>query len=155
MRRYTGRRRAALTLIELLVVMMILVILASSVALYVVNKAEQARVARAKADIQTFQVALDTYHLGVGEYPTQEQGLEALWTPPSGVDEQKWRQGGGPFIKKQNTNDPWGNSYLYRTGGDDADYEIISYGGDGKEGGEGKNADITSADLGDAGAAND
>lgn len=148
MRWYVRRRRAALTLIELLVVMMILVILASSVTLYVVNKTEQARVGRAKSDIAALELALDSYRVTVGEYPTSEQGLQALSAPPDGVDEAVWKQG-GPFIKKPNYNDPWGNEYVYVSpGADERDYDITCYGADGKEGGENKDADISSWDLG-------
>ncbi len=147
MRVWRRRRQAALTLIELLVVMMILVILASSVTLYVVNKVDQARVAAAKQDIATFELALDSYAVTVGEYPTSEQGLEALWTPPSGVDQEVWQRG-GPFVKKPNFTDPWNNEYLYLSpGSGDRDYEIVCFGADGAEGGEGKDADITNWDL--------
>lgn len=150
MRWYVRRRRAALTLIELLVVMMILVILASSVTLYVVNKTDQAKVAAAKSDISAFETALDQYRVTVGEYPTSEQGLQALYAPPDGVDEEVWKQG-GPYIKKPNFNDPWQNEYVYVSpGSNDRDYEILCYGADGKEGGEGKDADISNWDLGAA-----
>ena len=141
------RRRRALTLVELLVVMMILVILAGSVMLYVVNKVDQARIARATADIATFETALETYAVSLGEYPTTEQGLDALWSAPSGVEEERWRRG-GPFVKKKNYTDPWGNGYIYHSpGAEDRDYEIICYGADGKEGGEDKDADISNWDV--------
>ena len=141
------RRRRALTLVELLVVMMILVILAGSVMLYVVNKVDQARIARATADIATFETALETYAVSLGEYPTTEQALDALWSAPSGVEEERWRRG-GPFVKKKNYTDPWGNDYIYRSpGAEERDYEIICYGADGKEGGEDKDADISNWDL--------
>lgn len=148
MRRYLVRRQAALTLIELLVVMMILSILATAVALSVVNKVHLAKVNAAKADIATFETALDQYNLIVGEYPTSEQGLAALVDPPNGVDEKKWREG-GPFIKKKNFLDPWANEYAYTSpGADERPFDIICYGNDGKSGGEGKDADINSWDLG-------
>jgi general secretion pathway protein G len=149
MRMMRRRRAAALTLIELLVVMVILVILAGSITFYVANRADQARSSRARADIQALEQGLEAYNTGLGSYPTTEQGLEALWSPPSGVTEQKWTNGGGPFIKKQNNNDPWQNPYVYRAPGTDGrDYEITSNGADGKPGGEGKNADINSWELG-------
>ncbi len=142
------RRHAALTLIELLVVMMILVILASAVALSVVNKMHVARVNAAKADIATFESALDLYQLAMGEYPTTEQGLMALFEPPSGVDADAWRQKGGPFVKKKNFSDAWGHEYVYTSpGADGRPYDIVSYGADGRAGGEGKDADICSWDV--------
>lgn len=145
------RRRRGLTLIELLVVMMILVILAGSISLYVVNKADQARVARAKSDISTIESALEQYAIIMGDFPTTEQGLQALIAAPSGVEQTKWQQG-GPFIRKRNFNDPWQNEYLYRQPGTNgADYDVFSLGADGREGGEGTDADISSADLADNG----
>ena len=149
MRARVVRRQAALTLIELLVVMMILVILASAVALSVVNKMHVARVNAAKADIATLEEALEHYQLAMGEYPTSEQGLMALYEPPSGVEADTWRQKGGPFVKKKNFTDPWGHDYLYTSpGADGRDFDIVSYGADGRAGGEGKDADINSWDLG-------
>ncbi|MCC7491965.1 MAG: type II secretion system major pseudopilin GspG [Fimbriimonadaceae bacterium] len=148
MRRSIRRRRAALTLIELLVVMMILSILATAVALSVVNKVHLAKVNAGRADLATFDSALEQYNLVMGAYPTTEQGLQALVEPPSGADEKVWRTG-GPFIKKQNFLDPWGNSYVYNADGDpgsDRPYEVVCYGGDGKAGGEGKDADLSNLD---------
>lgn len=148
MRRLLTPRQAALTLIELMVVMMILVILAGTVTLYVVNKTDQARVARTKADIKTLEGGLEMYRAAMGEYPTSEQGLDALWSPPSGADEQRWQNNGGPFSKMKNFNDPWGNPYeYYCPGTDDHDYELLCLGADGKEGGEDKYADISNWTL--------
>ena len=148
MRRQFVRREAGLTLIELLVVMMILSILATAVALSVVNKIHLAKVNSAKSDIATLEAALDQYNLILGEYPTSEQGLIALVEPPSGVDPDKWRQA-GPFIKKKNFNDPWGHEYAYTSPGSDGrPYDIVCLGADGKPGGEGKDADINSWELG-------
>lgn len=147
MRRYSSRR-AGLTLIELLVVMMILSILATAVALSVVNKVHLAKVNTAKADLATFEQALEHYHLIVGEYPTTEQGLEALWEAPSGVNPETWRQG-GPFVKKKNYLDPWGHEYVYVSpGADERPFELMSYGADGKAGGEDKNEDINNWEMG-------
>lgn len=148
MRCLRSRRRAALTLIELLVVMMILSILATAVALSVVNKVHIAKVSTAKTDIHTFEQALNTYSLIMGEYPTSEEGLAALWSPPSTVDPEKWRQG-GPFVEKQNFRDPWGNDYLYASpGADERPFDLSSYGADGKPGGDGKDADINNWEMG-------
>jgi general secretion pathway protein G len=149
MQRYRARRRqAALTLIELLVVMVILVILAGSITFYVANKADQARISRAKADLAALEQGIEAYNAAMGEFPTTEQGLMALWKPPSGVVPDKWHQGGGPFIKQQSYNDPWGHPYQYRSpGAENRDYEIVCLGADGKEGGDGKNADVLSWEL--------
>ena len=129
------RRQAALTLIELLVVMVILVILAGSITFYVANKADQAKVSRAKSDIYSLTQALEGYRVALGDYPTSEQGLTALFAPPSGANAEKWHQGGGPFVKMQNFNDPWGHPYDYRSPGSDGrEFEISSRGPEGKEG---------------------
>lgn len=132
---FSRRRQAALTLIELLVVMVILVILAGSITFYVANKADQAKISRAKADIYNISQALDSYRVALGDYPTTEQGLMALFTPPSGANADKWRQGGGPFVKMQNFNDPWGHAYEYQSPGTDGrEFQIVSNGPDGKSG---------------------
>ncbi len=148
MRRLEVRRRqAALTLIELLVVMMILSILATAVALSVVNKVHLAKVNAAQSDLHTFEMALDQYDLIVGEFPTTEQGLMALWEPPSELMNQM--AAGRTYIKKPNERDPWGNPYVYESPGpDDQPYAILSYGADGAAGGEDKNADLSNWDLG-------
>ena len=142
MTRLGRRRAAALTLIELLVVMVILDILAGSITFYVANKADQARVSRAKADIATLSTALEAYNVAMGEFPTSEQGLQALWAPPAGVSSDKWHNGGGPFVKMQNFYDPWGREYKYvAPGADGRDYDLSSLGP------EGKNAAINSWEL--------
>lgn len=140
-------RRAGLTLIELLVVMMILAILASGVALSVINKVHLAKVNAAKSDVKTIEMAIDLYELTMGEPPTAEQGLMALIAPPGGVDAEKWRQA-GPYVKKKNFQDPWGNEYVYECpGANDHPYEILCYGADGRAGGDGKDADFSNWDL--------
>lgn len=145
------RRNAALTLIELLVVMVILVILAGSITFYVANKADQARVSRAKADLQTLSTSLEAYNNAMAEFPTTEQGLMALFAP-TGLDndkQAKWRAGGGPFITRKNFNDPWGHEYQYANPGTDGhDYDIVCLGADGKAGGSSaKDQDISVWDL--------
>ncbi|MBI5833025.1 MAG: type II secretion system major pseudopilin GspG [Armatimonadetes bacterium] len=145
------RRHAALTLIELLVVMVILVILAGSITFYVANKADQARVSRAKSDLQTLSTALEAYNNAMAEFPTTEQGLKALFAP-EGLDsdkQAKWRAGGGPFLQRKNFNDPWGHEYQYVCPGPDGhDYDIRCVGADGKAGGtSAKDQDISVWDL--------
>ena len=87
--------------------------------------------------------ALDTYFVDAGRYPSSEEGLQALRSKPAST--QLWK---GPYLKKEIPMDPWGNPYIYRTPGRNGGYEIQSYGADGKEGGEGDNADVVSWDSG-------
>jgi general secretion pathway protein G len=125
------------TLIELLIVMIILGLLAALVAPRMFGKVGTSKQKAAKAQISLFETALDTYRLDVGEFPTSDQGLQALREKPSDVDD--WD---GPYLPKEIPKDPWGNSYEYRHPGEHGDYDIISYGADGQPGGEEEDADV-------------
>jgi len=127
------------TLTELLVVLVIIGLLAALVGPVLYQRINPAKQSVARAQIENFMTALDSYFLDIGKFPTQQQGLAALRTRQEG--ESKW---GGPYLKKDTPADPWGTPYVYRTPGRNGGYEIISYGADGKEGGEGDNADINS-----------
>jgi general secretion pathway protein G len=127
------------TLIELLVVLTILAMLASLVVPRVFRNLEKAKVNTARAQIAAFESALGAYRLDVGSFPTTDQGLQALRTQPSGV--QNWD---GPYLPKEIPPDPWGHAYVYRCPSEHGDYEVISYGADGREGGEGTDQDIVS-----------
>ena len=139
-----GRSRSRLrvggfTLLELLVVMVILGLLAAYVGpryFAQVGKSEQGL---AKAQVESFFKALDTYRLDVGNYPTSEEGLGVLMVAPSSAS--KWN---GPYLQKGVPVDPWGRPYLYRSPGVQRDFEIMSLGKDGLPGGTGDAADITS-----------
>ena len=93
-----------------------------------------------RARIEMFSTALDSYKKDVGAYPTTAQGLKALRVEPVGVT--GWD---GPYLPNDIQNDPWNHPYIYRfPGKTPGKPEIISYGADGKPGGEGENADIFS-----------
>jgi len=141
------KNRRGFTLIELMVVIVILSILAVWVAPKLVGREEQAKQVKARVDIQGLETALKLYKLDNGMYPTTEQGLEALVSPPeSGKVPKNWREGG--YIEKnQIANDPWGNEYIYLSPGSHDDYDIISYGADGEPGGENENRDVKSWEL--------
>lgn len=128
----------AFTLIEVLVVVVILGILAAVVVPQLMGRPDEARVVRARADLGAITTALNMYRLDNFEYPTTEQGLEALVQAPPGV--QNWRQGGYlPSLPK----DPWGRPYLYlRPGTHGGEFDLWSQGADGRNGGEGAAADI-------------
>lgn len=127
------------TLVELLVVMVIIGLLAALVAPRFMRQEEKAKVKAAKAQIELLGTALDTLRLDVGRYPTTQEGLGALRSPPGNLP--KWD---GPYLKKEVPLDPWGKPYIYRSPGEHGAYDLFSYGADGAPGGEGDNQDVTS-----------
>jgi len=135
----TMKDQAGFTLIELIVVVMIIGLLAGLVAPQFMKQSERAEAKTAKAQIELFGTALDTFRLDVGRYPTGQEGLAALMQKPGGVD--RWD---GPYLRKDLPPDPWGKPYIYKSPGDHGAYDIISYGADGVAGGDGNNRDITS-----------
>jgi len=148
MRRFTTRlilSRSGFTLIEIMVVIIILGILVGLIVPRFMEKPEKARVVKAQMQIESISVALKEYKLDNGDYPTTEQGLEALVEKPSiGKIPKKYPEKGYfPKIPK----DPWGNDYVYISPGEHGDFDLISYGADGEEGGEGKDADVQSWEI--------
>jgi len=140
--------RSGFTLIELMIVIVIVGILATLLIPRIMERPEEARRVKAKMDIRTIESALKLYKIDSGEYPTTEQGLEALINKPDTAPvPMKWRDGGyldGNSVPK----DPWGNPYNYASPTQDGkDYEITSYGRTGQPGGTGRDAEISSADL--------
>ena len=142
------RRQAAFTLIELMIVIVIIGILATLLIPRIMERPEEARRIKAKADIKTIESALKLYKIDSGTYPTTEQGLEALIRKPETSPlPRKWREGG--YLEGSVPKDPWGNQYYYTSPGSEGrDFEIMSYGNDGEPGGTGKDADVSSADIG-------
>lgn len=136
-------RSAGFTLIEILVVIVILGILGSVVVPQLLSRPDTARVQAAQTDIRTISAALDVYRLDNFNYPSSEQGLEALVAKPAGFPEPKnWNPDG--YVKKLPT-DPWGSPYIYERF--DSQVNLYSLGADGAEGGEGTAADIRLQDL--------
>ena len=131
-------RMAGFTLLELLVVVAIIGLLSAYVGPRVLSHLGRSETAVAKAQVDAFAKALDTYRLDVGRYPTTEQGLAALVAAPA--TETRWR---GPYLGKAVPNDPWGKPYIYRSPGTNKDFEVISYGKDGSPGGSADDADIS------------
>lgn len=127
------------TLTELLIVLVIVGLLAALVGPTLYQRINPAKQSVARAQIENFMTALDSYFLDNGNFPAPQQGLNALRTRAEGA--AKWN---GPYLKKEIPTDPWGNPYVYRSPGRNGGYEIISYGADGKEGGGGEHADINS-----------
>jgi len=135
------------TLLEIIVVVFILSLLAAIVAPKIIGRTDDARIADAKVQIKNLETALKLFKLDNGFYPSTEQGLAALIEKPTtGQIPPKYRDG-GYLEQKRVPPDPWGNPYIYISPGLNGDYDIISYGSDGKEGGEGKDADIESWNI--------
>jgi len=128
------------TLLELLVVLLIIGLLAAFVGPKYFSQIGKSQAQVARAQIDAFDKALDQYRIDTGHYPTTEQGLAALFTQPA--NEGNWR---GPYLKKGIPADPWGNAYVYKTpsANPNMDYDIVSYGKDGKSGGAGDDADVS------------
>ncbi len=139
------KSETGITLIEMLVALTIFAVLAIIVYPMIMDLPQKARTQAAKQQIQNFGLALDRYNLDNGFYPTSEQGLQALVTKPDSEPQPMSYNQGGYLKTKEVPKDPWGRPYIYVCPGThENDYEIMSYGADGQEGGEGKNADIKS-----------
>ena len=130
-------RKCGFTLLELLVVIVIIGLLAGYVAPRYFSQVGRSEVQVAKAQIESIEKALDQYRLDMRRYPSAEEGLQALIAKPA--DAQAWS---GPYLKKAVPMDPWGRAYVYRTPGQKGEFELISYGRDGRPGGTGEDADI-------------
>ncbi len=125
----------------------ILSLLVAIVAPRIIGRTDDARVTGAKIQIRNFETALKLFKMDNGFYPDTQQGLEALIEiPAAGRIPHNYKEE-GYWEERQISLDSWGNPYIYVSPGLHGDFDIMSYGGDGKEGGEGKDADIKNWDL--------
>jgi general secretion pathway protein G len=121
----------------LLVVMVIIGLLVGYVGPRYFAQVGKSEVKAARAQINALEKALDQYRLDVGRYPDTAAGLTAINTRPEG--DSRWN---GPYLAKAVPVDPWGNPYQYRAPGEHGEYDLFSFGQDGRPGGEGDAADI-------------
>lgn len=139
-RRRPGRR--AFTLIELVVVIIVLGLLAGIVAPQIFGRVSEAKSVAARSQLELFGVALDSYRLDNGAYPSTEQGLAALRDKPARDPlPANWR---GPYLRKEIPLDPWQRPYVYRSPGErnKGGFDLMTYGRDGKPGGDGEDGDL-------------
>ena len=132
------RAQSGFTLMELLAVIVIIGVLVATIGARFLGQTEGAKAGVAKAEMSQMVQALDLFKLEIGRYPSSQEGLEGLIKNPGGLP--NWN---GPYLRKDNIKDPWSNDYKYTTPGpNNTPFEIKSLGADGKEGGDGANADI-------------
>jgi general secretion pathway protein G len=133
------------TFIETIVTISIILILSAAVGFSSIRYIERARLAACRNQIETFRLALQSYYLDCGQYPTETQGLNALWEKP--IQPPIPPNWDGPYVDRRLPKDPWGSDYVYKNPGEmNLPFSIRSYGADGKAGGDGSNADIHSWD---------
>jgi len=150
MRSYISRKSpfiTGFTLIELMVVIVILGLLAALIAPRLMSRTDEAKVTQATLQIKNLETALRLFKNDNGFYPSTEQGLAALISPPAEGQLPEHFREGGYLEKKSLPADPWGNAYIYLSPGEERDYDIITYGADGQPGGEKYNADIINWEI--------
>ncbi len=134
----SGRGQKGFTLLELMVVLLILALLATIATPQVMKHFAKAKSQTARIQVTALASSVEFFHLDLGRYPTQVEGLKTLIERPG--SEAKWD---GPYIKQADSlNDPWGRPYKYRFPGQHGAFDVYTLGSDGKEGGDGDAKDV-------------
>ncbi len=121
-----------------MVVLVIIGVLAALIVPNVLERADDARISAARTDVNNIMQSLRLYRLDNQRYPTTEQGLQALVVKPDKTPQPtNWKA----YLERL-PNDPWGQPYVYMNPGEHGEIDVLSYGADGKPGGEGKDADV-------------
>lgn len=139
-RRFFRSRSGGFTLLEMLVVLVIIGLIVSLVGPRLFTRVDYSRVQTAETQVRMLRNALETFRLDVGRFPTNEEGLRVLYSPPA--DERvraRWR---GPYLDEPPPLDPWDQPYRYEVPGEELPFALYSLGADGQPGGEDINADI-------------
>lgn len=139
---HSSRFPRGFTLIEVMVVVIVITLLAALVAPNVFRNLGTAKEGAARSQMEMLTAALDAYRLDNGQYPTTQQGLQALWSEPDVAPRPPaWN---GPYLRKRVPNDPWKTPYVYRFPGEENPhgFDLLTLGADAQPGGEGENADI-------------
>ncbi|UCG79185.1 MAG: type II secretion system major pseudopilin GspG [Nitrospirota bacterium] len=142
------RNNSGFTFIEIMIVVLIISLLVAVVGPRLIGQSYDAKKTAAQQQIANFETALKLFKIDNGFYPSTDQGLEALIDEPDTGREPKNYREGGYLDKRQLPLDPWKGPYIYISPGINGDFDIISYGADGREGGEGEDADINNWDIG-------
>ena len=140
-----SKKRPGFTLIEIMVVVVIIGLLSALVGPRLIGQSDSAKRKTTITQIAQIEQTLGLFYLDNGYYPTTSQGLAALVSKPTGAPEPLNYPDGG--YMKRIPKDAWGRDFVYLCPGERGDYDIISYGADGAEGGEGAGADISNADM--------
>jgi len=130
--------KKAFTLIELMVVITIIGLLASVIGPRLMGNVDKTKIKTTRSQLDNFATSLDMFNLDTGRYPTENEGLKVLWVKSKSI-----RGYDGPYMEKPVEVDAWGNAYVYKRTSGDHDFNIISYGKDGKEGGKDRDSDIS------------
>jgi general secretion pathway protein G len=136
-------RQSGFTLIEIMVVVVILGILAALIAPNVISRIDDAQITKVKQDIRAIESALKLYRLDNFRYPSTDEGLEALVTPPTDPN-ARWPEGG--YLDRL-PRDPWDREYVYLQPGNQGEFDLYSLGRDGQQGGDGLDGDVGNWNL--------
>ncbi len=135
-RRATSRSEDGWTFVETLIVIGIILILTSTVGFMAFRYIDRARIVAAKNQVEELSMALHAYYMDCKQYPTPQQGLDALWEKP--VLDPVPTEWSGPYLTKKMHNDPWGHPYKYEVPGPNGlPFGVVSFGASGAEGAEG------------------